>query len=130
MSFHVVGLWLCYFIGQALHVLLRATAIVRSPQSGITSYRQFLSVHGAPVAVRVFIATMGLIWWAENPQAVADLFQKLGIGGGVGESVFPLNAATAGLYGYFADSLLDKLGIFIPQFQKDVPPAPTDPPKP
>jgi hypothetical protein len=128
MSLHLIALWTCYFIGQALHVLLRATAIVRSPQSGITSYRQFLKVHGAPVAVRVFIATMGLILWAGSPQIISDVLQKVGVG--AGDTVFPLNAATAGLYGYFADSLLDKLGIFIPQFQKDVPPAPSAPPKP
>jgi hypothetical protein len=130
MSAHLVGLWACYFIGQLLHVLLRATAVVRSPQSGITSYRQFLNVHGAPLAVRVFLATMGLILWAGNPQIVSDLLQKAGVG--VGDTVLPLNAATAGLYGYFADSLLDKLGVFIPQLQKDVPPALADalaPPK-
>lgn len=129
MPLHVVGLWLCYFIGQALHVLLRATAIVRSPQSGITSYRQFLKMHGAPLAVRIFLATMGLILWAGNSEIITSLFQKVGLG----ESVLPLNSATAGLYGYFADSLLDKLGIFIPQLQKDVPPAPnggTPPAKP
>lgn len=125
---HVIGLWACYFIGQALHALLRATAIVHSTQSGITNFRQFMAVHGAPIGVRVFIATMGLILWINHPQIVADLLQKVG----VRDTVFPLNAATAGLYGYFADSLLDKLGIFIPQLQKDVPPDPGAPaaPKP
>lgn len=124
MSAHVVSLWIFYFIGQGLHVLLRATAVVRSPQSGITNYRQFFKVHGAPLAVRIFLATMGLILWAGNSEIVTALFQKVGLG----DSVLPLNSATAGLYGYFADSLLDKLGIFIPQLQKDVPPAPADTP--
>jgi hypothetical protein len=117
--------WICYFIGQALNIWLRAVAVIQSPLSGITTYRQFFRVQAPLLSLKLFASIMLMLMGSQSPafSQITDL-----VGKGAGEYA---TVGVAGFCGLGIDSALDKvLHILIPGLRTDVPPAPPSPPKP
>lgn len=128
MQYHysaLIGFWLCFLVGQYLSILARAWASVTSKLSGIATYGQFFRLHGIPILIRVFLASMGFMLWHSNAamfsKAIARLVSVTGFN--ISSDPFPLNPATAGIFGYFVDSILDKISILVPGMRKEIPPA-------
>lgn len=121
----LISLWLCFLVGQYLSVLARAWATVNSKLNGITSYGQFFRVHAVPILIRVFLASMLFMLWRYNTGAFSKTIARLvgATGFQFSGDPFPLNPATAGIFGYFVDSILDKLSVLVPAMRKEIPPA-------
>jgi len=109
-------IWVCYLLGQFLNTLLRATAIIQSPLSGIASYRQFALKHAPVIAVRVFASVMLMLIGQQSP-----VFSQITefVGKTAGNAAL---AGVAGISGLGIDTLLDKLSVLVPALRRDVPP--------
>lgn len=125
-------LFLFFFIGQAIHAGLQASSIIASPSNGISSYAQYVKVNGFRVASRFFIAyCIFSLWEWHGPELFAAIAQFAP--GGLTfitahPDPIPLNDATAGLFGFFSDSIMETVfGLATrkyPGLQKYFPPEP------
>jgi hypothetical protein len=126
MKHPIFWFWALYFIGQFLNTLTRSAAVVNSTISGINTYRLFLALHWKNIVGRVFAATCGMLILKADP----ELFWRL-LGRGIGveinniPTINPVVAAgIAGLLGYTADSIIEKVAvIFWPAARQEIPPA-------
>jgi hypothetical protein len=114
-----LGLWLFYLAGQALNILKHAQMSSSSSLSGVRSIEEWIWANRIGLAVRVFLATALLLWWSGNPTFLNSVLSHFGITIGF---ELPLTKATAGVYGFFSDAILDFVLAKIPGFQKEVPP--------
>ena len=140
MSEHLgfrIAIFTMFFIGQAVHAWLRAANTINSKLNGINSYQQYAQVNGAQIASRFFVAYCIFAAWAwHGPEMLAALIRYVPslqtiTGSGPADRIIPVNGATAGVFGYLADSLIDTaVGLLSkrwPSLQKDIPPV-ADPP--
>ncbi|HWQ03151.1 MAG TPA: hypothetical protein VNL38_01605 [Candidatus Nitrosotenuis sp.] len=110
-------LWLCFALGQAVHILKRAGMAVRSKKNPLRTRREFLRRHGDAIAVRAALCS-ALFWLLkQRPELLAQFLLALG----APPMELPLTGATALIFGYCADSLLDWLVSRVPSLQKDWP---------
>ena len=110
-------LWLCFALGQAVHILKRAGMAVRSKKDPPRTRREFLRRHWDAIAVRAALCS-ALFWLAkQRPELLALLAAAIG----APPVELPLTGATALIFGYCADSLLDWLVSRVPSLQKDLP---------
>lgn len=125
MKHPIFWFWALYLTGQFLSTFLRAAAVVNSKLSGINTYGHFLRVHAPLIAGRLFFATMGLLVLQSDPDLFWTLLNKVpGVDVGKVPIVNPVVAAAiAGIYGFTADCLLDRLSALIPSLRREVPPA-------
>ena len=108
-----VTIWIFFIVAMAASTFMRASNIVQSAQSGISSYRQFFKVQGGPLAVKYLGAILAFLPMVRG--IPNDLYIAI-----------PL-AVTSG---YSFESLADKgLPLIVSGMRKDVPP-PSVPPKP
>jgi hypothetical protein len=108
----VLSVWLLYFIGQALHVLLTAHLTIRSTLNALTSYEEYFRLRWMPLVCRIFLTTLAfMIIWA-NPRLFG--LERL-------MPTLATQAAMAGILGWFSDSLFDKLVAMIPGLQRELP---------
>jgi len=119
-------IWVFYIIGWLLHLLSKAALSVGSGINGVKGYRQYFSARLVPIVVRVGVAGLFFAWWCERPdlfdtaaKAIATNLQPGMIRSVIEKVNLPLNIATAGLFGYAADSALDKLALLFGQ--KEIP---------
>jgi len=119
-------IWIFYVLGWLLHLLSKAALSVGSGINGIKGYVQYFSVRLVPIVVRVGVAGLFFAWWCARPdlfdtaaKAIASNLQPGTIRTLIEKIDLPLNMATAGLFGYAADSLLDKLALVFGQ--KEIP---------
>ncbi len=117
MPIHI-ELWLPFAAGQAIHVLKRAGMMVRSPHNGVQTRRAFVQLYWDALAVRA--ALCAAVFWmvVDQPELLSSVAGVLGFSGRL---ELRLNAGTALIFGYFADSILDWAVSRIPIFQKEVP---------
>ncbi len=94
-------LWAIFLAGWMLHALLQAKASVSSKSNGLRSIREWFALTWQFVFARWFLSALALQLWMEAPAV---------FGATLGISALPLTKATAGIFGYSVDSLLDKLG--------------------
>jgi len=116
--------WGFYILGQVMHLLMRNHTIAQKAKRHIWDA---LQQNWPIIMTRLFLCTLIFISWTENGWVVNQLFhhlpQKM-------QSGIPLTRATAGLYGYFSDSLvafiLDKLSIQFPSLRTELSTLETD----
>jgi hypothetical protein len=99
--------WALFLLGFAMHFLLQAKASVCSQSNGLKTVREWLALTWPTVVVRLFLCALGFGLWLDMPDAFNKLL-KSATGGTVAQ-VLPLNRETIALFGYVADSLLDKV---------------------
>ena len=116
--------WLFYFAGQAVHVYFKGSKAVKSSLNGIEGWPHYLRVRAPALGVRLFIASMVFGFWTLQPDAVdmaakgiASHLQEGMIRGVLEKVSFPLNVFSGGIFGYFVDSLLDK----VPVLHREIP---------
>jgi len=123
---HAFSIFLAFLLCQALAVFLRGLAVKQSKLNGITSVAHYLAWQAVPIANRLILTTLVLFWWMDNPDVLTHILSRLKfVRDYLGDVSFPLNPATAGAFGYLADSLVAKLGgvPYIGKFfSKDEPP--------
>jgi len=124
---HVI--WFFYWTGWFMHILCVAYLTAKSAVNPAKDIWDYLVQKWPPILIRMFLVTLGFLFWKFNPTVVNDFgkhwasslspgtFHDLILSVGI-----PLNAFTAGLYGYVGDSLFDKLLGFTPWFKSVVPP--------
>jgi hypothetical protein len=118
-----------YVLGLAIHWWLKATASVTGVGQ-VATIKQWLAKNNRALVARTFIATLFFIVWLRDPQIVtkAALILAGHLAPGPLRSIVegiqvPLNVLTAGAFGYFCDSLLDKLVMRVPWLSNDLPKA-------
>jgi hypothetical protein len=114
------SLWFFFFIGMALFAWHRADKAVGSPLNGIVSYGQYLHLNRTPILIRYFIATLGLIYWGQNPHFFTQVSKLLHWDMALD---VPLNIVTAGAYGLMSDALLDIVVSRFKFLQNEIPPV-------
>jgi hypothetical protein len=92
--------WIFYILGQILHIALRANLAVKSRINGVEGYRRYFDDKGALIAARFFLATCFFMVGLYGEGLFPQYFPK----GGDPRVI----AAIAGIFGYAADSILDK----------------------
>jgi len=106
-------------VGVCHALLLQAKASVSSQSNGLKSVREWLALTWPISLVRLFLCGVGFGLWLSTPEMFNKLLAAL-TGGAVTHPV-PLNRETIALFGYVADSLLDKavsicgFGIEVPK---------------
>lgn len=107
--------WIFYGLGQLIHLWIKAHGEVKDPNNKLTSYRQYFQEKGPALAGSVFLCTVGFLFWLEKPDAINALLGKIG----VQLPDLPLTKATAGVYGYFSDSITSIVFSKIPGLKGD-----------
>jgi hypothetical protein len=126
---YAVAVFLSFLIGQLLHAWLRAQSSVHSNLNGILTYRQYVEVNGANLCVRLFLAWLVVSAWAWHGQELMTLIAKISPDnlGWLSTNAIPLNPTTAGVFGYFGDSIIDGgislISRWIPSLKNEVPPT-------
>ncbi len=110
--------WALFLLGFAMHFLLQAKASVRSQSNGLKTVREWLALTWPIAVVRLFLCALAFGLWLDMPDAFSSLL-KTATGGAVTQAI-PLNHETMALFGYVADSLLDKI-VAILGFSVEVP---------
>lgn len=100
--------WIPFLVGLAIHVLLQAQASVRASSNGVMTLRAWLSLMWVPVVGRLFLCSVGMAFWLESPALFSKGLSLIAI-----NFAIPMNYGTTALFGYSADSLLDKVGAII-----------------
>lgn len=109
--------WGLFLLGFAMHFLLQAKASVSSQSNGLKTVREWLALTWPVSLVRLFLCGVAFGLWLNTP----DLFSKLLASVTGVTHPLPLNRETIALFGYVADSLLDKavsilgFGIEVPR---------------
>jgi hypothetical protein len=121
-------IWVLYFVGHFFHTLAKATAAVRSKMNPLQTVTQYVAARWAPLSIRLFLTTVLFMAWWSDPTLAQSAFKAIGTHLSAGtlktflEGVsFPLNPATAAIYGYASDSILDKLCSYVPWLQNEIP---------
>ena len=118
MSENLVS-WGLFLLGFAMHFLLQAKASVSSQSNGLKTVREWLALTWPVALVRLFLCGVAFGLWLDTP----EMFNKVlaAATGGAVTHPLPLNRETIALFGYVADSLLDKavsilgFGIEVPR---------------
>lgn len=121
-------LFLCYFLGFALHVLKRANLSAKSPVSQGTRMMEFLTRNWVPIVIRFAACMMIFAGWIEG---VADkVLPMVGLQMLMGHLPVPtettfFNLAAACSIGLFSDWGVDWLiASRFPSAQKELPSIP------
>jgi hypothetical protein len=111
----LVTYWIFYLIGQAIHILMRARLASLGAKRPIIEY---FKENWIPLFARLFLCTLGFITWEEHgwiAEQVQHLTHRTG--------PVPVTKATAGIFGYFSDSLLawffEMIGNKFPMLKTD-----------
>lgn len=108
-------LWVIYGLAQLLHMTVRAGLASRSQYTPWVSVRQYTSKFWPQLVARIFLASLAFWWWIHYPQQVGSVV------------LLPVNFATAGIFGWFSDSVLDKLiALVMPAAKVNLPPLPEE----
>jgi len=110
--------WVLFLLGFSMHFLLQAKASVNSRSNGLQTVRQWVALTWPTALVRLFLCALAFGVWLDMPNAFNKLMASA-TGGAVTQAL-PLNRETVALFGYLADSLLDKL-VAILGFGAEVP---------
>ncbi len=105
--------WLMFLAGWSIHALLQARASVTSKSNGLRSTRQWFALTWQIVLARGFLAVLAMELWCEAPGLFGT---SLGVA-----LAAPMTKATAGIFGYVADSVIDKLGASFGIIKLEIP---------
>jgi hypothetical protein len=98
-------LWALYFVGGGFRILQRAGYAIRNPVNPIASRRAFLLKNWDTILVRSLLTTVAFYYWLQHPNAIETL---LGFLHSPLTFNLPATGATAPLFGFFSDALLDQ----------------------
>jgi hypothetical protein len=121
--------WFFYWTGWFMHILAVAYLTCKSESNPARTIVAYVVQKWPPILIRMFLVTLGFLLWKFDPDAVNKIAQHYAqdlAPGTIHDFVMsvglPLNALTAGAYGYVGDSLLDKLIGVTPWFKSVAPP--------
>lgn len=110
-------LWLVFFLAQLIHMACKAKLAAKSAYTPWQSIRAYIVQFWPQLLGRLFLASMGFGLWIEKSSAVQ------------GAIALAPDVYGAGIVGWFADSVLDKVLAFVlPNSGAQVPKLPDDPP--
>jgi uncharacterized membrane protein YvlD (DUF360 family) len=116
-----------FVLGLLIHWWLKSTASVTGA-GPIASVGQWVLRNQRALLARSFLTTLFFIAWYRDPTIFNQVALIIAghLTAGVLRSVLegvslPLNVLTAGAFGYFADSIFDKLVMRVPWLSRDLP---------
>jgi hypothetical protein len=112
-----ITVWLLYFIGQALHILLAANLVIKSKLNSVDSLRTYFALRWVPLVCRLFLTTLTFVLLWNNP-AIANIEKLM--------PTFSTQVAMAGILGWFSDSVFDKIISLVPWLQRELPAIPQE----
>lgn len=108
-------LWLMFFLAQLVHMFVRAGLSVGSQLTPWNSLRQYVAKFWPQLAARLFLASMLFWWWLLSPSQVGAVL------------LLVANPPLAGIFGWFADSFLDKvIALAFPAAKVSIPELPPE----
>jgi hypothetical protein len=110
--------WALFLLGFAMHFLLQAKASACSQSNGLKTVREWLALTWPVALVRLFLCALVFGLWLDKPDAFNKLLTL--VTGGAVPQVLPLTRESIALFGYVADSLLDRV-VAILGFSVEVP---------
>lgn len=120
--------WFLYFVGHFFHTLSKANLAVRVKGQPPYSMLEYAQARWVALSTRLFLTTVLFMAWWSQPTLAQSAFEAIAkhLAPGPLQSflngiVFPLNPATAAIYGFASDSILDKLCGYIPWLQNEIP---------
>ena len=119
----MLGKWLCYVIGQALHAALQLSAIRKSHNQ---TWKVVLQGYALPLATRVFLCTMLFMLLVAHPDLLVPLLKFTGVD--PTELTLQMSMPIAGFFGFGSDSLLSLFVSKIPILKGQVPQLDPSPP--
>lgn len=112
----VLGLWIAFSVGVAVHVLKVAGAAVRTKR--FKSRISFFLFYWDAIGARTLLQC-GIFWlWISNPDFLQSALGKFGVQLNI---ELPVAKGTALLFGYFGDSIIKWVADKIPWFRKELP---------
>lgn len=113
--FGTVGVWVLYILGQLVHVGLAANDTVNDPAHSIASYKIYFKTYAPRLVARFFLATcmFPLVWDNQGALNFESFMHSTASQVGI-----------SGIFGYFSDSLWDKVLAWLPWLQKKMPQIP------
>ena len=107
--------WVCWLLGVAIHVLLRAGYAIRSKVNPVKSRWDFLKQNWDTVAVRTFLSGLIFAYGLRNPDALDKLVTLVAEHFNISNFDFSItfsNVTSAG-FGFFSDTVLDSVQSFV-----------------
>jgi hypothetical protein len=108
--------WLMFVPGWSVHSILQAKASSTSKSNSLHTSWDWFKLSWQVVLARGFLAALAMELWCEAPTVFGA---SLGVA-----LAAPMTKATAGIFGYAADSVLDKLGASFGLIKLDIPRTP------
>src|SRR5215831_9716056 len=108
-----------FLVGWFVHAMLQAKASAASDSNTLHSPWEWFGRAWQIVLARWFLSALAMQLWFEAPTIFGASF-------GVAMAV-PITKATAGIFGYTADSLLDRLGAIFGIIKLEIPRPPASP---
>jgi hypothetical protein len=99
--------WVLFLLGFAMHFLLQAKASACSQSNGWKTAREGLALRWPIARVRLFLCALVFGLWLDKPDAFNKLLTL--VTGGTVPQALPLHRVSIALFGYVADSLLDRV---------------------
>lgn len=107
MNWHLVWLWLWFFIGMLMYWLKRAYFMVQPPNPVALDYEHFVKRAWVPLLVRFFFDSIGF-WLLFNPALTAKGLSAIGWTSWAGVITSATQfAPVSALFGFFVDSIAD-----------------------
>jgi hypothetical protein len=119
---HHYSIIVLFVLGYLLHVGLQIGAVARAKNNPTNSRLQILEQNMFRFAARFFVSLMAFLFLWHNPSAVPSLLGVFGISVGTTATAIltlPISQPIAGMFGFFADSLL----AYIPFLKNALPPV-------
>lgn len=115
-------LWILYFLGQAIHVLLQADAVARAPNNPVKTRLEVFNIMWRNYLARWFVGTM-LFWlFVLYPTAIPTMVEYFGWNVPASIALMfqqKMPPPIAGLVGYAMDSILGFLADRIKALRRD-----------
>ncbi len=111
-------LWAAFTVGQILNMLTQAYNVVKDKGNTVDSYKHFFGFFFVPLIVRYFLCLAIFLLWATSPDFMQSAMAKFGWSTDV---KVPIVGATALIFGFLCDYVLDLIVKKIPFLGKRIP---------
>jgi len=110
------GRWLCYIIGQGLHVAMQVGSVAKARK---IARRALLAEIWPAISVRVFLCTMGFMLFEAHPDLLYKLITWTGLE--PADTSLDMSAPVSGFFGFGSDALLSFMTAKVPWLRREIP---------
>jgi hypothetical protein len=126
--YHVVGVFVMFMLAQGVHGWQRASEAVNSKLNGIGNYDEYLHRYASELSCRVLLVSFIFGGWTSGELPTLIGYIAPSTAATMISHPLAVNWWTAGLLGYFGDSVIffviGLVARFWPGVRQEVPPTP------